>query len=226
MRILILGGHGKVALLAYPLLNQAGHTALGAIRNPAHAADVERAGGTHVLLDIESASTEEMAAAMEGVDAVVFSAGAGGGNPERTVAVDREAAIRSMDAASLAGVPRYVMVSYHGGGRVNRVGEDNGFFTYQEAKLAADSALAASDLDWTILGPGSLTLEPSPGGVSPAVARGDHPHTSRELVAQVITAVVGDARSYGRIMDFHDGALPIEEWIEGVASGELEGAEA
>ena len=80
MRILILGGHGKVALLAYPLLNQAGHTALGAIRNPAHAADVERAGGTHVLLDIESASTEEMAAAMEGVDAVVFSAGAGGGS--------------------------------------------------------------------------------------------------------------------------------------------------
>jgi hypothetical protein len=38
------------------------------------------------------------------------------GSPERTYAVDRDAAIRSIDAAVAAEARRYVMVSYFGAG--------------------------------------------------------------------------------------------------------------
>ncbi|MGV7904346.1 NAD(P)H-binding protein, partial [Mycobacterium kansasii] len=74
------------------------------IRNPEHAADVATTGAKPLVLDVEHASREEIAAALAGADAVVFSAGAGGGNPDRTYAVDRDAAIRSVQAAEAAGV--------------------------------------------------------------------------------------------------------------------------
>ena len=96
--------------------------------------------------------------------------GAGGGNPARTYAVDRDAAIRVIDAAAQAGVRRFVMVSYFGAGPDHGVPPDDPFFPYAEAKAAADAHLRASDLDWTVLGPGRLTLEPPTGRI--AVAQG------------------------------------------------------
>ena len=97
---------------------------------------------------------------------MVFSAGAGGGDPARTYAVDRDAAIRVIDAAGQAGVRRFVMVSYFGAGPDHGVSQDNSFFPYAEAKAAADAHLRASDLDWTVLGPGRLTLEPATGRIA------------------------------------------------------------
>src|SRR3712207_4600201 len=111
-RIAIIGGHGKVALRLSTLLADEGHSVTSFIRNPEHAADVEQTGATPSVLDVENSTTAALAEALEGHDAVVWSAGAGGGNPARTYAVDRDAAIRSMDAAAQAGVDRYVMVSY------------------------------------------------------------------------------------------------------------------
>ena len=116
-RIAIIGGHGKVALHLSRILTGQGHQVSSLIRNPDHAADVRDAGATPVLADVETATAEELADQLRGHDAVVWSAGAGGGNPERTYAVDRDAAIRSMDAAAAAGVQRYVMVSYLGAGK-------------------------------------------------------------------------------------------------------------
>ncbi|MFP3548561.1 NAD(P)H-binding protein, partial [Rhizobium sp. SIMBA_035] len=76
--------------------------------------DVTETGASAQVLDVENSTTAELAQGMKDHDAVVWSAGAGGGNPDRTYAVDRDAAIRSMDAAAEAGVARYVMVSYIG----------------------------------------------------------------------------------------------------------------
>lgn len=226
MRIVMIGGHGKVALLAAPLLADAGHEVVSVIRNPDHAAQIKELGAQPLVLDIESSDVAALASAFDAADAVVFSAGAGGGSPERTVAVDRKAAIRTMDAAASAGVRRYVMVSYHGAGRVNVVPEENSFYTYQEAKKAADEYLRGTSLDWTILGPGGLTTQPSPHRVAPAATGSEDTSTSRELVAEVIRDVLGDQRSVGQTLDFHDGELKIEDWIGRVAAGELPGAAA
>lgn len=213
-RIAIVGGHGRVALLLSELLVGEGHTVTSLFRNPEHGDDVRATGATPVVLDVERSSTEEIARRIEGHDAIVWSAGAGGGNPRRTYAVDRDAAIRSMDAARQAGVQRYVMVSYLGAGTGHGVPEDDPFYPYAEAKAAADGYLRETDLAWTILGPGRLTAEKPSGRIElnpdPGAANRD---TSRGNVARVAAAVLAEPRTAGTTIDFTDGETPIEEAI-------------
>ncbi|SEM21546.1 Putative NADH-flavin reductase [Pseudoxanthomonas sp. GM95] len=208
--ILIIGGHGKVARLLIPLLTAAGHQVSAVIRNPAHADDVAADGATPVVFDIEHADLDTLIGKLAGHDAVVWSAGAGGGDAARTYAVDRDAAIRSMDAARRAHVRRYVMVSYITSGRDQHLTPDDGFFPYAQAKAAADGHLRDSTLDWTILGPGRLTLD-APSGRIQLDPGSEHGATSRGNVAQVIAAVLPDLATYGRTLDFIDGDTPIAQ---------------
>jgi len=216
MRVTIFGGHGKIALLLAPMLVEAGHEVTSVIRNPEHVADVEATGAAALVSSVEDSDEETLVSQLTGQDAVIWSAGAGGGNPARTYAVDRDAAIRSMDAAAAAGVERYVMVSFSGSTPDALVPEDNPFRHYQDAKIAADEHLRGTDLDWTILGPGTLTLEPGGGAVNPDATFNDGDTTSRELVAQVALAVLEDPRSYGKTLVFGDGDVPIDAWLDRV----------
>lgn len=219
MRITVIGGHGKVALLAAPLLVQAGHEVVSVVRNPDHVADVAATGAEVRVADVETMDTDALTDLVAGSDLVVWSAGAGGGNPERTYAVDRDAAIRTIDAAGRAGVPDFVMVSYFGAGPDHGVPQDEPFFAYAEAKAGADEHLRASDLRWTILGPSGLTLEEPTGRieVGPEDSTGDGSGkgtVSRANVARVIAAVVADRDATARrTIEFNDGETPIEEAI-------------
>ncbi|GAA3825268.1 MULTISPECIES: NAD(P)H-binding protein [Brevibacterium] len=222
-RVVILGGHGKVALLAAPKLAAAGFAVDSVIRNPEQAADIEAADAHPVVLDIETADTDALAEVFAGADAIVFSAGAGGGSPERTKAVDLEAAKRAVDAAEQAGVKRFVMVSYATVGiDLDRIDPSNSFYPYVEAKHGADAYLRNSDLDYTILGPGHLTLDPSNALVTIADERGDiegrtpgdgQGVTSRELVADVITYVIVNDAAVRETVNFYDGSVPLAEAI-------------
>lgn len=207
----IIGGHGKVALRAARILSAAGAEVYSVIRNPEHAEDIRETGATPVVADVENLDVEGLREVVRGSGAVIWSAGAGGGNPDRTYAVDRDAAIRSMDASAAEGVERYVMVSYDGAGPDHGVPEDNSFFPYAEAKAAADAHLRASDLQWTILGPGALTDEP--GGATIGVGEGkrEDRHTSRDAVAEVVAAVLRRPDTIGRTIEFSDGDTPIGE---------------
>lgn len=218
MHITLIGGHGKVALLAAPLLIDAGHRVDAVIRNPDHADEVAATGATPVVADVESLDTEGLADLVAGSDAVVWSAGAGGGSPERTMSVDRDAAIRSIDAASQAGVRRYVMVSYFGAGPDHGVPEDNAFHAYAEAKAAADTHLRESDLDWTILGPSALTDDPGTGRIHAAGDRSEGSgEVSRADVAAVIDAVLARDDQAGVTVEFHNGDTPITEALDAAA---------
>ncbi|EID17330.1 NAD dependent epimerase/dehydratase [Mycolicibacterium phlei] len=213
-RIVIIGGHGKVALHLAAVLTERGDEVTSVFRNPDHADDVRATGATPVVADIEQLDTDALATIVAGHDAVVFSAGAGGGNPARTYAVDRDAAIRVIDAAGQAGVPRFIMVSYFGAGPDHGVPEDNSFFPYAEAKAAADAHLRASALRWTILGPGRLTLEPATGRIAlgPEAAKGE---VTRQDVALVAAACLADDSTIGRTIEFNNGDVPIAEAIKG-----------
>jgi uncharacterized protein YbjT (DUF2867 family) len=208
-RVLIIGGHGKIALRLAPLLVERGDVVTSVIRNPDHEDEVAATGAIPLIADVEHLDTEGLTSLLDGQDAVVWSAGAGGGNPARTYAVDRDAAIRSMDAANAAGVLRYVMVSYLGAGPEHGVPEDNSFFAYAEAKSAADEHLRGSALDYTILQPGPLTME-EPTGLIDVVNPGDG-RVSRADVAAVAAAVLADDGTVGRTIPFGNGATPIAE---------------
>lgn len=210
-RIVIIGGHGKVALHLAQLLAERGDEATSVIRNPDQAGDIEQAGGTPLVLDVESADIDEMAAAFEGADAIVWSAGAGGGSAERTYAVDRDAAQRAVDAATKAGVRRFVMVSWIGSTPDHGIDPDDSFYAYADAKLAADDHLRASELDWTILGPGTLTLDPPTGRITTAPqGKGE---VSRADVAAAAAAVLLQPATIGRFIRFGAGDTLIAEAI-------------
>jgi uncharacterized protein YbjT (DUF2867 family) len=214
-RIVIIGGHGKVALHLARTLTDRGDQVTSVFRNPDHADDVSATGARPVVADIENLDTPALADLLAGHDAVVFSAGAGGGDPARTYAVDRDAAIRVIDAAGQAGVRRFVIVSYFGAGPDHGVPEDNSFYPYAEAKAAADAHLRASDLDWTVLGPGRLTLEPGTGKIAVGADSGgedaEKGSVSREDVALVAAAALSDDSTIRRTIDFNNGDLPIPE---------------
>lgn len=211
-RILIFGGHGRVALLVAPLLVARGDEVTAVIRNPDHTAEVEATGARAEVADLERLDTAALAEIIRGHDAVVWSAGAGGGAPARTYAVDRDAAIRTMDAASEAGVARYVMVSWIGSVADHGVAEDDSFFPYADAKWAADEYLRDTDLEGTILGPGTLTFDEPTGRIE--LDAGGRGEVSRADVAAVIAATLEEPTTIGRTIRFGNGTADTSEPIE------------
>ncbi|MDN4639163.1 SDR family oxidoreductase [Agreia sp. PsM10] len=190
MRIAIAGGHGKIALILQKLLSDAGHEAVGLIRNPEQAGDLLVAGGIPVVLDLEQVSAETLAADLAGVDAVVFAAGAGpDSGAARKLTVDRDAAVLLADAAVIAGIRRYVMISAMSADSFEPDSDDV-FQVYLRAKSEADSAVRQRDLDWTIIRPGGLTDDPGTGLVHLAESTGRGSIPRADVAALVYCSLV------------------------------------
>ena len=210
MRIVIAGGHGKIALLLSRLLRDAGHDPVGIIRKPEQADDVRAAGAEPLIFDLENGTAEELADHLEGADAVAFAAGAGAGSgAARKLTLDRDGAILLADAAERAGVRRVVVVSAHSTDRFDP-GSDDVFQVYLRAKSEADADIRARTLDWTIVRPGSLTDEPPTGGVQvgDSVPPGRIP---RADVAAVIASVLLEGRAIRRQFELISGDTPIDD---------------
>lgn len=218
MRIVIAGGHGHIALLLEQLLTDRGDTPVGLVRRAEHADDLRRAGAEPVLLDLEDADPPAVAAVLDGADAVVFAAGAGpGSGAARKDTVDRGAAVLLADAAELAGVRRYVMVSAMGADAAAPDGADPVFGAYLRAKGAADDDLRArSGLDWTVLRPGRLTDDPPAGLVRLAEHTG-HGSVPRADVAAVLAALLtAPAPAAGRTLELVSGPDPVGAAVAGL----------
>jgi uncharacterized protein YbjT (DUF2867 family) len=220
MRVVIAGGHGKIALITEGLLSRRGDSVAGFIRNPAHAADVEQAGAESVVLDLEEASVEKVASHLTGADAVIFAAGAGpGSGAARKETVDRDAAILLADAAQAAGVRRYLMISSMGAdAEAPDEAGDPVFVAYLRAKGAADDAIRArTALDWTVVRPGMLTDDPGTGRVSVAesTGRGSIP---RPDVAAVLVAALDAPETAGVTFELISGDTAIAKAVAELAS--------
>jgi uncharacterized protein YbjT (DUF2867 family) len=218
MRIVIAGGHGKIALLLERLLAERGDQAVGLIRNPAHVADVQKAGAEAVVCDLEAASADDVAVLLSGADAVVFAAGAGAGSgTPRKDSVDRAASVLMAGAAERAGVGRFVQISSMGAGQPPSPGADEVWAAYITAKTAAEADLRARDLDWTIVRPGGLTDAPATGRIrlaAPPVPRGTIP---RADVAAVIAALLGDTGTGHQTLELTGGDSPVAAAVRSIA---------
>jgi len=217
MRVVIEGGHGKIALLLELLLAGRGDQAVGLIRNPAHAADVREAGAEPVICDLEAASAGDVAVLLSGADAVVFAAGAGpGSGARRKDTVDRAASVLMADAAERAGVRRFVQVSSMGAGTPPGPGRDEVWAAYITAKTAAEADLRGRDLDWTILRPGGLTDAPATGMIRlapPPVPAGTVP---RADVAAVIAALLDHPDTRHRTLELTGGDTPVAAAVHSI----------
>jgi len=222
MRIVIAGGHGKIALLLARRLADRGDEPVALIRNPDHSQDVVDAGAEPVVIDLETATVTELTERIMNADGVVFAAGAGPvSGPARKDTVDHKAAVLTADAASLAGVRRLVQVSAIGvdDPLPADTDPDGAWAAYVEAKRAADADLRerSLELDWTILRPGRLTDEPGTGKVSLG-AEVERDSVTREDVAAVIVAVLDEPETVGRVLNLVNGETPVVEAVRDTAS--------
>ncbi len=209
MQVAVAGGHGKVALRLTRMLSARNERVLGMIRNLGPANDVRAHGGQPVICDLEHSSVRQIAAAISGSNAVVFAAGAGpGSGAERKLDMDRDGAIKLLDAARLADVPRYLMVSAVGAEQPPD--GDDVFSVYLRAKAEADAAVQASDRDWTILRPGLLTNDPGTGRVR-VEAKAFGGHIPRDDVAAMLDTLLLEPRSVGEIMYVNRGTADIDQ---------------
>ncbi len=213
-RIIVLGAHGKVALHAQRMLAHARHTVHGVVRNPDHAEDVAATGAEPRVADLESLEQSGVDELLTGYDVVVWSAGAGGGSPERTRAVDHDAAMRVVDAVARSGA-RLVMVSYFGSRRDHGIAPSEPFHAYAEAKSLVDEAIRASGADWVILAPSALTLDEE-GGIEidepeGSIASGEIP---RATVARLIAEVVARPALRGVTIRCNGGSTPVGDALD------------
>lgn len=218
MRIVIAGGHGKIALILERLLSARGDSVAGLIRNPAQVSDLEAAGAEALVVDLEKASVAEVAKHVRGADAVVFAAGAGpGSGAARKETVDRDAAILLADAALEAGVSRYLIVSSIGADkRADDPGTDPVFAAYLRAKAAADRAVQArTGLEATIVRPGHLTDEPGTGRVAIAESTGLG-SIPRADVAAVLVELLDLPATGGHAFDLIGGDTAIPDAVAAV----------
>jgi len=210
MRVVIAGGHGKIALLLERLLAGRGDQAVGLIRNPAQAADVQKAGAEAVVCDLEAAPADDVAGLLSGAAAVVFAAGAGpGSGAPRKDSVDRGASVLMAGAAERAGVRRFVQISTMGAGQPPRAGTDEVWVAYITAKTAAEDDLRSRDLDWTILRPGHLTDTPATGQVRLAAPPIPAGAISRADVAAVIAALLDEPGTWHQTLELTSGNSPV-----------------
>ena len=209
MDVVVVGGHGQIALRLLKLLSERRDRARGVIRNPDHARDLKEVGAEPVLCDIEN---EELTAAVEGADAVVFAAGAGpGSGPERKGTVDYGGAVKLIEAARTNEIARYVIVSSIGAHDPDAA--EGTFRIYLQAKADADRAVVESGLDYTIVRPGSLTDEPGTGRVDLSTELGRRGPVSRDDVAAVLAETLIAPNTVGKTFECFGGDVPVAEAV-------------
>lgn len=219
-KILYIGGHGQIALLATPRLIAAGHEVHSLVRNPNYSEELTALGATPVIADITALSLTEWASLLEQFDDVIWGAGNGGrGSTEVTWAVDRDGALAVITALEKLQetdrtLPRFFMISYLGA-TTNTADETSGsWYAYVESKKTVDLKLAETSLPHLILGPARLTDEPA-GGIQiidkKPLPTDEDATTARETVAAVLAEVVSrDEFPTSNPLEFIDGANPVE----------------
>jgi uncharacterized protein YbjT (DUF2867 family) len=217
MRIVIAGGHGKIAQRLERLLAGRGDRVAGLIRRPGQAGALLAAGAEPVVCDLESAGVEEVERHLAGADGAVFAAGAGpGSGAARKETVDRASAVLFADAAERAGVRRLLVVSAMGVDAEPAPGTDPVYAAYLRAKGAADAELRGrAGLDLTILRPGRLTDDPGTGRVRLAASTG-RAAVTRDDVAAVLLALLDEPRAAGLTLELVGGETPIPEAVAAV----------
>lgn len=203
MNVLVIGANGQIGIhLVRQLKAHDGHTVKAMVRKKEQAEAWEQEGVHAVVADLE-ADVGDLKEVMEGSDAVVFTAGSGGATgADKTLLIDLDGAVKTMEAAEASGIARYVLVSAiqaH-----NRANWNEQIRHYFAAKHYADRMLERSSLNYTIVRPGGLLNDPGKGTIRAAtdLERGSIP---REDVASTIVAALDHPNTYRKGFDLVSG---------------------
>lgn len=212
MNVLVVGANGQVGkLLVKQLRDSKEHTVKSMVRREEQAEAFKK-------LDVEVAvtcleqSVEDIAQAARGCNAIVFTAGSGRHTGfDKTILIDLDGAVKTIEAAELVGIKRFIMVSAIQAHRRENWHEKK--LPYYAAKYYADKMLEQSELTYTIIRPGGLLSEPGTGQISANadIRSGKIP---REDVARTIIQSLTEENTYYQSFDLVTGEVPIEKALQ------------
>ena len=211
MKVLVVGANGKVGkFLVKQLQDSKKHTVRAMVRKQEQLDVFEKNGIETCLADLEG-TVSEIEEVLKGVDAIVFSAGAGGASIDKTLLIDLDGAVKTMEAAKNVGVKRFVLISTFQAHRREHWSKQ--LKSYYVAKHYADRMLEQMGLTYTIIRPGSLTNDPGTNHVQASVdlSYGTIP---REDVARVVIASLDNEKTYNHGFDVTSGTLSIVEALD------------
>ncbi|CAX39552.1 conserved hypothetical protein [Candida dubliniensis CD36] len=216
--IIVFGSHGKIGQQFVRLLADKTSVFKGTavVRNNEQAKTIKSitSNSPNVSLlnfTLDNANVGEIASAIKGHDAVVFTVGSAGKN---LLQVDLDAAVKTFEASVEAQVKRFIIIS--------AIHADNREFfsnlslrNYYIAKHYADRVLVnefGGELDYTILKPTELTDEAATGKIR--IIKGtdeDIGTITRADVAKVIYEIVNDQDTFGKSYNIANGDLDITD---------------
>ncbi|WP_045522623.1 SDR family oxidoreductase [Neobacillus niacini] len=212
MNVLVVGANGQVGkLLVNQLRDSHEHTVKAMVRKEEQAEAFKK-------LDIEVAvacleqSVEDIAQAARGCNAIIFTAGSGRNTGyDKTLLIDLDGAVKTIEAAEIVGIKRFIMVSAIQAHRRENWHEK--MLPYYAAKYYADKMLEQSELTYTIIRPGGLLNEPGTGKITASedIRSGKIP---REDVAKTIIHSLTEENTYYKSFDLVSGIVPISEALK------------
>lgn len=208
MKVLVIGANGQIGKQTVSFLSKGSNEARAMVRDEGQKAELEKRGGEVVVADLE----KDFGHALEGCDAVIFTAGSGGHTgPDKTELVDRQGAMKAIDLACENKVKRFLIVSSMNADTPD-VGPES-MKHYYKAKGDADHHLQDSGLNYTIIRPGRLSNDAGNGKVEAAEKIKDREDRDvpREDVAALMVAALDEENTYKRTFELLSGHTSIEQ---------------
>lgn len=208
MRVLVIGANGQTGRQLVTQLHTRGDVPIAGLRPDEDGEEWEDQGIAVRRLDL-LAKPEKIASALMGCEAIMFAAGSGGRTKDdMTLLIDLDGAVKTMQAAQIAGVDRFLMISMLFAEDRNRWAEP--LKPLYAAKFYADNWLVhQTNLAYTIVQPGALSFHPGTGHIkSDPLAVGSIP---RADLAAFMVAALHAPQTIGKTIPVLSGDLSIAE---------------
>ncbi len=211
--ILVIGAHGKVGKRIVTYLSQYGYNVYAMIREEVQKDEMEQLGAIAVLADLE----KDFKHVYKNMDAIIFTAGSGSKTgPDKTITVDRDGALKSIELAESYGISRYIMVSAQGA-REPEV--PSKIQHYYQAKSIADNRLQVSGLKYTIFRPGRLLDDEGNRKITISLNHLERGLTSRDNLARSIVETINNKATFGKTIELLEGDTELVKAFEEIGSG-------
>ncbi|MBA1434412.1 NAD(P)H-binding protein [Bombilactobacillus bombi] len=154
MKVIVIGAHGQIGRILMEKLQKSNHEVTAALRSSQQIQEYQAHGYQTALVDLEG-DLDSLQSVLQQHEAVIFTAGSGGKTgANKTMMVDLDGAIKTIEAARVTSIQRFIMISAIGANRRElwSYGQrelSTGNY-YYAAKFYADEWLQHSGLIYTI----------------------------------------------------------------------------
>lgn len=189
MSILLIGANGGVGSKLVKQFKEDNVDFTAGVRKEEQLQELQSQGVNATLVDVETANVDELTQLLKKFEKVIFSVGSGGSTgDDKTLIVDLDGAVKTIEASKEADIKHYVMVSTYDSRRqaFDAAGD---LKPYTIAKHYSDDYLRHSGLNYTIVHPGALTNDEGTGKIEADLYFEKGASIPREDVASVLKEV-------------------------------------